>query len=244
MKKSISQRIASSVGVLFAICAFQSPLNGADENRLYIPAKVDQKPVRLMFDTGWTGKSVVLFEDAVKKLNLKIVPTENTSLVNGSAPLGLTAKYNFSFLGHEDMIDFYILKVPDMIKSDGDGVLPYPTVAHLVWAFDLSHGLFSAVVESPTNLHDFISAKIVQDPSKILTLEVPAGGKTLAVAVDPGKDSGLSLPREEFEAWLAKHPKSRLTVDAGYTAGIGLDWIGGKAPRLGRRVQNRRSHLA
>ena len=48
------------LGILFAVGICSSSVAAAD-NRLFIDAEVDHKPVRLIFDTGWAGTSIVLF---------------------------------------------------------------------------------------------------------------------------------------------------------------------------------------
>jgi hypothetical protein len=106
--------------ILLFVCAFGVH---AEDERIFIDAKINGKPVRFIFDTG-TGAPFVLFSTATHRLGLKVTPPPpNNQPGPGKTAVGWTdlCKLNIGMISIETHFD--VIEMPTYLKWSADGLL-------------------------------------------------------------------------------------------------------------------------
>ena len=193
----------------------------ADDERLFIDAKVNGQPVRFALDTGM-GFPFVLFPETAQKLNLEITSGTNT-VSNGRVeiPLKETAPQNVDFGCTNLNTPLLVLEIPSFLRPGVDGALGWQALSNNIVSLDCATHTLSLYTGGTKELRDWTKCRIHSDG--ILTLELRANdGHNVLIALDSGSADGVELNSGEWRDWYASHAGQPMTLDAYYTPMAGL----------------------
>jgi hypothetical protein len=192
------------------------------EERIWVDAKINGQPVRLVYDTA-ASFSPVLFTTTAQRLGLKFTMPDLKPAA-GEVVFGKTEICHLDFGTTDARIFFYVVELPTYFKwaQDVDGVLGWPALSNDIIYLDLVVPMLGRLPAAPKETAGWEKFRIPPG-SDILKLEVPAGKRgTMVVAVDTGKDRGVVLSPEKWQAWKATHTNQPFTLNASYMLGAGL----------------------
>lgn len=207
--------------LLFLVLSFcWSTLSLADEY-LVIDAKINDKSVRLSFDTG--AEYTVIFERTANRLGLKFTPppTKQPSQP-GQIPLGVTEPFRFTLGDATRTWRLAVLKLPDHIRPPIDGLLAWSGVRKGIIRIDAVAMQVGPQTDLPGDIDQWSSWQI--DPQRrLLTVKVPQASDPNAMFfIDTGSPYGVELNAVRWKDWCLKHPKRPTTLTANYSPNIGL----------------------
>ena len=193
MKTSGTQafrRLAIFVAVMAVLMARQS---GRGEDRLWLAATVNGKPVRLAFDTG-TGP-LVLFSKAAARLGLAVTnPPNDLTSVPGKVAMGLTELCEVRIGSNVARTSFRVVEIPRALPVGADGLVGWESVNDAVLRIDARQGLVSASTNIPANAAGWSQFRLLTNSG---TLQFDISGRRNSgsnVLVDTGFSGGAKLP--------------------------------------------------
>ena len=191
------------------------------EDRLWVKAEINGKPVRLAFDTG--ASDSLLFPKTAEKLGLSFTsPPKNIQLDVGESPMGKTEECELSLGGMKIKTAFGVIEVPTMLAWDVDGVLGWKPLSKNLFRIDARVGTVESLDEVPSQVRGWVQLKILTE-SSVLQLEIPGpNGKSSIIFVDTGSSNGVKLHPDKWKAWKTAHKNSPRTLDAYYAPATGL----------------------
>lgn len=193
----------------------------ADDERIFIDAKINGQSVHFAFDTG-TDVPFLLTSTAAEKLNLKVAqPSADARIGPGETRIGWTdsQEADFGFTNIETR--FAVAGLPAYLKWDLDGMIGWPAFRNNVLFLDcVTHA-----IDTFTNRAELTNGwvKCLIQTNSDLTLQLPSGDNTREViALDTGTSYGVMLNRRKWREWKAIHANQQMTMEAYYTPGAGL----------------------
>lgn len=203
------------VFVIILLWLFVVAANAADESIL-VSAKINNKPVRFIFDTGCKFP-VVLFPAAAKKLGLKFTPPDYQ---HDKMPVGTTELCDLDFSNTHVRTSVGILDSPDYYKWNADGIIGWPAFSQNIFCLDAAKREIILLTNVPAESLTWTKLRIKTDP--LFILEIPDARSTKFVSVDTGKDRGIVLNPKKWQEWKAAHANQPTTLDASYMPVAGL----------------------
>ena len=213
--------------IIFSIvltCLFASFAKANDE-RIWMDAKINDKPVRLAFDTG-TGVFVVLFSPAAQRLGLKVSPPHpKGQIIPGKIAVGETELCNLDLGGSNFKTSLQVLDLPSDISGlngVGDGVLGWQAFNGNIFSPDFVSHTITFFTKVPHKSLAWIKLPISTNYDD-LTLELPTNkSKKLILAIDSGSSYGVKLNSQEWHEWKLAHTNQPISLVAYYTPNPGL----------------------
>jgi hypothetical protein len=200
--------------------------NGAQaENRLWVEATINGKPVHLAFDTG--ASALVLFPKAVARLGLSYTNAPKDAPVNpGEAPAGITEECDVQLSsdpGRTVRTSFRVGEIPGILATDVDGLVGWPSVRDdIILMIEARQGIVSALTTIPGDITNWTKFKILTK-SGVLRLEpLKLSDRQSIIHVDTGAQNGVSLSPDQWREWKAVHTNQPMTLVAYYTPAAGL----------------------
>jgi hypothetical protein len=208
--------------LLFAICVWQTCVQA--EDRLWVEAAINGKPVHLAFDTGSDG--LVLFEKAVGRLGLSYTNApKNARVKPGQVPTGETEECDLQLFGNSGRklrTSFRVYEIPPMLRTSVDGVVGWLAFRADILMIDARQGVVSNLTSIPADITNWAKFKILTS-SGVLRLELPKrGGRASTIFVDTGDEKGVALSPDLWEKWNAAHTNQPMTLDSYYTPYAGI----------------------
>jgi len=206
------------IALVIAVAWFKAALGLADE-RIWLGAKINDKPARLVFDSGSSGPA--LCPQAVKNFGLKFLPGDT----NDFAPevlAGITESCTVSLQGAEFPASFPVLALPGYVTADFDGIIGWGTVQDNVMQIDAVKREVTFLAKVPKSAAKWARLSLLTNFG-VLDLQVPHGDRTNGVlCVDTGFDGGLQLPARQWRRWKEAHPQNPITLRAAFTPSDGF----------------------
>jgi hypothetical protein len=209
--------------ILFIIALWGSCMIAsiADDERIFVDAKINGAPVRFSFDTG-TGTSFVLYSTTARKFNMKVTqPPANVQSGPGQVRVGWTdlQKLDFGFTNFD--ANFLIAEIPPYLKEPEDGTLGWPAISNNIFSMDCITHRINFLTNLPESPMGWVQCHIRTNSA--LTLELP-GDENIrqVIALDTGADDGVELGSQSWYEWETTHTNQSVTLKAYYTPSIGL----------------------
>jgi hypothetical protein len=209
---------------IFAIilACFCEIIAKADNERIFIDAKINGKPVRFAFDTG-TGIPFFLYSTTARKFNLKVTPPPpDYQSGPGGTTFGLTVLCNLDFGTTHSMTYLGVVEIPQYLEPPEDGALGWPAISNNIFSINCIADTLNFYTNLPNGSASWIKFPI-QTISGDLTLELSNQGQRKIVALDTGSDDGVKLNPQKWRAWKAIHTNQPMTLEAYYTPNPG--WV-------------------
>jgi len=203
------------------LSCFCSITMNADE-RIFIDGKINNKPARFIFDTGF-DVPCVLFLTTIQKFGLKVTPpSPDYQLGPGQIAAGRTELCNLEIADTNVSTYFRVIESPAYLKFAADGILGWPAVSNNIFSVDFLNHTFTFFTNIPEDSLAWIKFCIPTNNGD-LTLELSANkSEKLVLAVDSGSHSGVELNSKKWHEWSADHTNLAVTLDAYYTPNPGL----------------------
>ncbi|HTV61684.1 MAG TPA: aspartyl protease family protein [Verrucomicrobiae bacterium] len=203
--------------LLFLVCVVAVH---ADDERIFIDAKINGKPVRLAFDSGM-GVDFALSSTTAQKLNLKVTaPPADTRIGPGQTLVEWTAPQKLDLGSTNIETGFAVLSVPPGTKPDFDGIIGWPAVRDNVLHLDCASHLFGPFTNALSELSGWVKCHIQSNPD--LTLELPGENPpNEIIALDSGTIYGVKFNRKKWREWKAAHTHQPMTLTAYYAMNTG-----------------------
>jgi hypothetical protein len=216
--------------LVFILTCFLITADKADNERIFVNARINDKSVRLMIDTG-TDIPLALYSTAVKKLGINYTPPDGQP-VPGSVPLGRTdLRYLYlehSILGTDTNLFIYekaqipVIEVASYANLPEDGIIGWHAIKGEVFSIDAikkdkmfsgAKGLFESdkwqTFQLETNLDT-------------LAFDIPLGkGTNGLVLLDTGSIFGIELNLQEWSKWKTTHTNQPFTFNFYYSPSLG-----------------------
>ncbi|MEI9865574.1 MAG: aspartyl protease family protein [Limisphaerales bacterium] len=197
----------------------------AIDERIFIDAKINNKPVRFAFDTG-TGASFVLFSTSAKKLGLKFTPpASDYQPKNGKMTVGWTELCNLEIAYTNFATRIAVFEKPDYLKEKVDGMLGWPAIRDNTISVDFINHTFIFYTNIPEACFSWVKLQISTN-SNTLSFEVSeSSGKKNVLSVDSGASGGsggISLNPQRWYEWKLSNKNQPVTLNAYYTPNPGL----------------------
>jgi lipoprotein NlpI len=200
------------------------------QERFLADARINDKPVRLIYDTG--AGVTLLHTRAAKRLGLKVSkPPSSPKPPPGRVKIGHTELCQFT-VGQET----YRLKLATLHLPwpwgglvDFDGAIGWPDLKDDFFAIDAADDAIKRVDRLPQDTNGWTRLPLSR-PAGVLALEIPrADGKTGVLEVDTGNAEGISLSPTRWKEWRATHPHAR--------GGWQFNFMPGSGPAIGRQYE-------
>ncbi len=195
----------------------------AYDERIWVEARINDKPVRFAFDTG-TDTPVLLFSTAAQRLGLKVTPPDYKP-ASGRVAAGKTELCNMQ-LGMSDFkTSLAVIDVPayfNGLNENIDGLLGWPACKHnIILADFVSHQItFSTKV--PRESLAWMKFRIDTNKDDLALKPFPNKGDKLSINIDSGSTYGVEINSKGWHDWKLAHTNQPMTLEAYYTPNMGL----------------------
>ncbi len=191
----------------------------AEDERIFIEAKVNGKAVLLAFDSGSTH--TVLFEKAAKRINLKII---NSSLEqisgSGEAKFATSEKCYFTLGSSTVKTQLKIFKAPDLVSKDIDGVLAWGDIKSNPIKIDVKNNRMTKLNRLPKYVSKWKKWALKQN-SQLLAFQ-PSEHKKEFIYIDTGSSGGIELNQKRWGKWQKDNRNKLRTLSARYYPADGI----------------------
>jgi hypothetical protein len=206
------------------LCIWTSGISAAEE-RIWLDAKINGKPLRLVFDTG-TSHSILLPETA-DRLGLKFKPpTSRARIADEDVLTGKTEECDFTVWNFRSRMTFQTLEFPAYLgKVDMEGFYGWKQIRSNIFLIDAETLTVKLLDRVPEEVAGWTKLAVVERDST-LSLEIP--GQLWAIAVDTGAPNGVALVSQKWREWKTAHANAPVTLTATDGPSSG-DWVGEEA---------------
>lgn len=202
------------VMIVFSFISNASAVEETDTNRLWVTAIINGESARLQLDTGTS--ELVLFSNAVSRLNLSVSPIAETE--RRLYPPPVIGKTGLCVVGVGfDILKTHFVVIPDPPQDEigediGDGIIGWENIDHNLFRLDLGGDGFSPLEGLPTNLQEYSRFEIDTTNNILSLLRQIDGNHRLVLLVDSGAIGGLRLPMKKWDRWKMAHPAQPVTI--------------------------------
>jgi hypothetical protein len=189
------------------------------DSRILIDAKINERPVRLAFDTG--SESSILFRSVADRLELRVVgepPAESGP--TGAVRAVWTEACRLELCGYRQSFRFGVIDAPAYQTWDMDGCIAWKDVRLRVIHLDSERRRCTVSDELPSDLRGWTKWRLMPD-SRLLTVECSNNQSVVKIGIDTGCSTGVQLNGRPWSAWQ-KERTQPATLEARYGPGGGL----------------------
>jgi hypothetical protein len=194
----------------------------AEDERIFIDAKINGRPARFAFDTG-TGVPFLLYSTTVGEFGLKVTPPPPDYQPGpGQIALGWTELSHLD-LGITNIVTrFGVVEIPTYAKLPEDGMLGWPAISNNTFSINFITHEINFLTNAPEASVNWIRFHI-QTIAGDLTLELPGDkGVKKIIAIDSGSPYGVELGPQRWREWKVNHTNQPTSMLAYYTPNPGL----------------------
>jgi hypothetical protein len=196
----------------------------AEDERIFVNARINGQPVRLAYDTG-VSVPLILLSTAAQRLHLKVNPPPAGALIGpGEAPVGWTDQErldfdDFGFTNIETSVA--IGEVPPGVKPNVDGMVGWPALSNNVFSVNFVTHTLTLFTNETQSFADWLPCRIQTNLDLVLALPTRDHSKPI-IALDSGSAYGVALSPKKWIAWQHAHANQPMTMEAYFTPGAGL----------------------
>jgi len=194
----------------------------AEDGGLWVDPKINDKVVRMAFDTG--AEVSVLFPQTAESLGLRVTnwPAKR-KVPRGKAACGTTEPCNLTLGKVTVNGTLAVVDLPAGISFRAGGLLAWSSLRTNIIRLYAANGKVELLEQLPKEVSSWMMIRLRAAASRILVLEIPGEvGRKMAVSVDTSNDRGLILSPQRWRAWKAAHRNRPKTLAAGFMPGAGL----------------------
>jgi len=204
--------------ILFIWVVFFGATHSLADERIWLKAKINGKPVHLCFDSGSSFSA--LCPQTVQKLGLKFIPAPTNGLWHGVLA-GDTEDCTLTLDGINGKTSFLVLDLPSYMSADidFDGLIGWWTISQNVLRIDAVAREVTYLSKVPGQTAQWTRLSVLAvTNSGALDLQIPHGDHTNGVlCIDTGSAFGIALPTQEWRRWKEAHPHTPITLATDFT---------------------------
>ena len=188
------------------------PATNAEE-RIWLQAEINGKPVKMALDTG--AEATVLFRETATRLGLHVTnPPPDAALGAGQVPISRTEICDFKVLGTTLETQLGVVDLPPGMRTQIEGVVGWPNLGGTVFEFNAASTELSGPRTVPDKVRDWLKFGLVTN-ARALILEIPGLKTNLgSLLIDTGNQDGLGLAPRLWREWTNSHPQRARTLIA------------------------------
>jgi hypothetical protein len=192
----------------------------AVEDRILLDATINNKPIRLVFDTG--ASDLILFKQGAERLGLKVTePPRDLRLAPGEVAVGTTEECDFVLGSTRARTSLKVFEPPSFLRTRVDGAVGWRQIRYNTIQIDAGQKTATWLDKAPAETSTWLKFRI-RSQARILSLEIPDQDKKGCVlTVDTGSFCGVAMSPQRWQAWKAAHTNEPATLIAGYMPGAG-----------------------
>ena len=195
--------------------------SGHAEERIWLNAEINHKPLRLIFDSG--ASELILFPKTAQRLGLKVTPPPPDVVAGpGEAVGGITEECILTLHGTTVTTRFGIIEKPAYLHwTDEDGIVGWQPISANIFRIDAGAQTVTFLANVPEETATWTKLRV--RTQSVLCLETPNDqGATSVILVDTGSSGGVALHPQKWRAWRAAHASQPATIQAFFMPGAGL----------------------
>jgi hypothetical protein len=194
------------------------------EVRFYMNVRINDQPVRLIFDTG--SEDLFLFRPCADRLKLKVTdPSPDFRPAPGQVAIGKTEKCQLSIGNEKGTRQFGVADLPENMRgaaSGIDGVFGWCGVRGNILRLTADEGRVVDLAELPKDIGQWTKYDLLKD-SPVLAFRVPAGdGANMGIMIDTGNSGGVGLSAEHWRKWRRDNADRSATMVGMWIPAAGL----------------------
>jgi hypothetical protein len=213
-------RILSATSPLVCVLCLWTPTTQASEARILLDATINDKPARLLFDTG--ASDLILFRKGAERLGLKVSePPRDVPVAPGQVQVGKSEDCEFVLGKTRVRTSFKVFEPPSFLNMGVDGAIGWQPIRYNLMQIDAGLKQARWLSNAPPESAAWLKFRI-RSQARVLCLEIPGQEENPGVlTVDTGSSCGVALSPERWRAWTAAHTNQPATLLAGYMPGAG-----------------------
>jgi hypothetical protein len=210
---------AAGILVVGILSAFVPP-SYADE-RLWMQAQINGKPIRLCFDSG--ASDLILLGESARRLGLTVTaPPTNGVLNPAEVAAGTTEECLLRLQNTSVKARFPVIDLPAYLHSDFDGVVGWAPLRRNRFRVDAEARTVTWLADLPKEVRTWTKLRVLKSAAE-LVLELPrSNGTAGTIFVDTGDSMGVGLSPQDWQGWRFSHTNRPITLEASFTPGAGL----------------------
>ena len=214
-----TKHVNMKFALLISIMWLWSTTARADE-RIWLDARINNQPVRLIFDTGAEG--LILFAPTAERLGLKVVaPPPEIIPGAGKVVTGTTEDCTLSIQSMGATVRFQVVNSPSYLRWDVDGVVGWDAIYRGIFCIDALAKSVVILPAVPAEITSWLRFPVATN--SIFALEIPHGSSpATSLFIDTGSSGGVALGPEEWRKWSAANINEQTTLQAYFMPGAGL----------------------
>ena len=176
-------------------------------DRILIDGKINQQPVRFVFDTGASFSA--MFGTAAERLGVEIESTREDFIADHPVQIGFSKPLDFAMFGHELKTEVRILMSP--APSGIDGVLSWRNVSAPILQIDGYERKVGTLNQLP--ITGWQRWQLEKETPQLFFVVTKEGKPLGRVFVDTGAAIGLRLSPPLWQAWRDQNPGAKTTLE-------------------------------
>lgn len=202
-------------------CCLPVIIARAEDNRIWVEAKINSKTAYFIFDTGYSGY-YALFRNAAERLGIAITnyidPNDTNRLYTGYTP-----ECSLQIRDETLNAPFRIVDLPPVLTNrlSADGLIGWHCITNSVVMIDAETQTVLQFSHVPPDARDWLKLPLQAGAPVLRLLVSNPGGKKSVVVVDTGSDSGIALRSDIWRNWRLSHTNQPATLTEKYSWGPG-----------------------
>jgi hypothetical protein len=186
------------------------------DERIWLDAKIKNKPARVFFDTGSFGPA--LSQRALQKFNIKVVPAPTNYLAYGVLAVQ-TERCSLKILGTEFNLSFEVLNVPPYAEQDVDfdGVIGWQHLGLNLLRIDAANQSVTVLKKVPKEIARWTRLPLDTTADRLDLKNIDVEGSESIISIDTGRSEGVALSKQSWKLWKSKHPGAAMTLQCSWS---------------------------
>jgi hypothetical protein len=208
--------------VVITLALFLRVLVSFADERIWVDAKINDKPARLIFDTG--ADRLILFRRGAERLGLRITNSPLDFLPPpGAAVMGVTERCKVTLWRTSRIASLASVEIPTYLHTRADGVVGWQPISRNIVMIDATALNVKFLTRVPEEVTTWTRLH-VQPYSGHPFLKIRhESGRETVVLVDTGSEDGVALSAQRWGEWKAVHTNQpATTLDSYFMPGAGL----------------------
>ncbi len=210
---------AVAVGATTQPAATSRPVDA----RIYLDATINDKPVRLIVDTG--ASHFLLSRSCANRLNLKVTdPPTGFRPRPGEVAVGKTETCIVRLGKLKRDCRLPVVDVPKALigMANFEGVVGWPVIQENIWEIRGSERRLSLLKELPKNISEWTKYDLLKDSAVLAFRAASANSESMAIVIDTGVADGIQLSEQQWKKWRRENADRPATMHAIWMPATGI----------------------
>ncbi len=208
--------------IFIAFSLFLGVLVSPADERIWVGAKINGKPARLIFDTG--ADRVILFRRGAERLGLRITNSPLDFLPPpGAAIMGVTERCQITLWRTSHIASLASVEIPAYLHTRADGVVGWQPISQNIVMIDATALSVKFLKRVPAEASAWTRLRVQTNSGHLFLKVCHEGSREADILVDTGSEDGVALSAQRWGEWKAVHTNQPAsTLDSYFMPGAGL----------------------